>query len=261
MSNAHHIISKASLKAHSSTFNNLPAIFAMAAALLATTALTAQSAAHPQGTGKSPAPSASKSRNRHARTLVTPPTPVPAPVIPAPVPEMPHWPVNNDPAKPAVTWDSHGLRIDAANASLHQILDQVATVTGAKVEGMGADERVFGEYGPGEARDVLSQLLHGSAYNVLLIGDQGQGTPRQIVLSARRAGGGSQNAARQPAPIQDTPEDEMVEQPEIPEPQPPVNPPPPRTPQQVMQELLQRQQQMNQPLLNPQQQPPQPPPQ
>jgi hypothetical protein len=164
---------------------------------------------------------------------------------------MPKWPVNSDPAKPAVTWDSHGLRIDAANASLHQILDQVATATGAKVEGMGNDERVFGQYGPGEARDVLSQLLHGSGYNVLLIGDQGQGTPREIVLSARQSGGPTQNAVRTMTPVQDSQDDEVVEQPEVPE-QPPTNtPPPPRSPQQVMQELLQRQQQMNQPVLNP----------
>ncbi len=53
---------------------------------------------------------------------------------------------------------------------------------------MGQDQRIFGAYGPGPARDVLSQLLDGSGYNVLMIGDQGQGTPRRIVLSARPAG-------------------------------------------------------------------------
>jgi len=35
------------------------------------------------------------------------------------------------------------------------------------------------------ARDVLSELLDGSGYNVLMIGDQGQGTPRTLVLTAK----------------------------------------------------------------------------
>ena len=50
---------------------------------------------------------------------------------------------------------------------------------------MGADERIFGTYGPGPARDVLSQLLDGSGYNVLMVGDRGAGTPRRIVLTIR----------------------------------------------------------------------------
>jgi hypothetical protein len=149
-----------------------------------------------------------------------------------------------------VTWDSHGLRIAATNSSLQQILTDVATATGAKVEGMATDERVFGEFGPGQARDVLSQLLNGSGYNVLMIGDQGAGTPRQIVLSARHAGAtpAANNRQNQDMPDEDAPEPpESEEQP----PQPPLlNRPPmgppgaPRTPQQVLQELQQRQQQM-----------------
>ncbi len=175
-----------------------------------------------------------------------------APVQANPAPEMPNWPANDTPAKPEVTWDSHGLRIEATNSSLHQILDDVATATGAKLEGMGTDERVFGDYGPGPARDVISQVLHGSGYNVLMIGDQGQGTPRQIVLSTRRAPSNNPAANRQ---AQDNSDDEAPEPPEPEEqaPQPPQLRPPmmqqgapgvPRTPQQMLQELQQRQQQM-----------------
>ena len=108
----------------------------------------------------------------------------PAPATPA-VPEPPHWPANDKPAPATIVWDSQGLRIEAANSSLQQILKEVSTTTGVKVEGLGTDERVFGAYGPGLARDVLSQLLQGSGYNVLMIGDQGQGAPRQIVLPSR----------------------------------------------------------------------------
>ncbi len=107
-----------------------------------------------------------------------------AQATPAPAaPIAPNWPANDLPAQASVVWDSHGLLIVASNSSLAQILKQVSTETGVKVAGMGADERVFGTYGPGPARDVLSRLLDGSAYNVLMIGDQGQGAPRRIVLS------------------------------------------------------------------------------
>ncbi|MDE3200895.1 MAG: hypothetical protein KGN79_08240, partial [Acidobacteriota bacterium] len=93
-------------------------------------------------------------------------------------PEMPKWPVN-DSAEPAkVTWDSHGLEIRAANSSLIQILHDYAVATGSKIEGLSKDERIFGTYGPGSANEVLTRLLNGSGYNVLMFGDLGQGTPR-----------------------------------------------------------------------------------
>jgi len=110
----------------------------------------------------------------------------PAPEQPK-APEAPHWPANEHAALATVTWDSKGLRIEAANSSLQQILKDVSTATGVKVEGLGTDERVFGEFGPGQVRDVISKLLHGSGYNVIMIGDQGQGAPRQIVLSSRNS--------------------------------------------------------------------------
>ena len=132
-------------------------------------------------------------------------------------------------------------------------------VTGAKVEGLGADERVFGAYGPGQARDVLSQLLQGSGYNVLMIGDQGQGAPRQIVLTVRHSGDSQPTAnSNQPSSNEeDTEVDEQSQQPPpVPAPMRPGFGPggPPRTPQQVMQEMQQRQEQMQR---QQQQQPPQ----
>lgn len=151
-------------------------------------------------------------------------------IVPTP-PPTPNWPVNQAPAPAQIKWDSQGLQVTAANSSLRQILTDIATRTGAKLEGMSSDERVFGEYGPGQARDILAQLLHGSSYNVLLIGDQGQGTPRQIVLSRRVA---SSNA---PQPgvqnnSQDSDEDSEPAQPpqdEQPPPQQPQQPPAQRT--------------------------------
>lgn len=162
-----------------------------------------------------------------------------------PVPELPKWPVNEKADQASVVWDSRGLRIDATNSSLQQILDDVSAATGAKVEGMASDERVFGSYGPGQARDVLTQLLVGSGYNFLMIGDQGQGTPRQIVLTVRAAAGTQPATRNSPTPAE---EEEADEQPQQPTPEPPPNRPPfqPRTPQAEMQQREMRMQQQQQ---------------
>lgn len=182
------------------------------------------------------------------------PVPPPAPVLPPP----PNWPANDLPGAASVVYDSRGLLIVASNSSLAQILKDVATDTGAKVEGMGADQRIFGTYGPGPARDVLTQLLDGSGYNVLMVGDRGAGTPRRIVLTVP-PGSAMQTAAKTPTPPnnddadsdQQAPESE-VEQ----EPQPPPNssgpPVPIRTPQQMIEERNRQMQQTQNPQQNPQ---------
>jgi hypothetical protein len=186
------------------------------------------------------------------------PTPPPAPVQPPP----PNWPANNLPAAASVVWNSHGLLVIASNSSLNQILKDVSTDTGAKVEGLDQDERVFGTYGPGPARDVLSQLLDGSGYNVLMVGDQGQGTPRRIVLSGRGGGEGQPTPNKSPSATadQDADADQQADQPaEQPQPeaqpQQPTQPPngpapgvPVRTPQQIIEEMQQRRLQQQQQL-------------
>jgi hypothetical protein len=232
-------------------------LFAASAWVLAqdpTQAPTAQTPA--KTTTSTQKPTHFHKRPSPAHPATTPAPDVPVPVAP-PAPEPPKWPAFDHPAQASVVWDSHGLSIDAANSSLQQILKDVSTATGVKVEGMASDQRVFGTYGPGQARDVLSQLLQGSGYNVIMIGDQGQGTPRQLLLSARQSGGA------QPAPRnnQTNEEDEADEQPVTPEPEPvrPAFPPgaPPRSPQQVMQEMQERRREMQQNQQN--QQPNQPP--
>ena len=171
-----------------------------------------------------------------------------AQATPAAASEEPKWPANEKPPPASIIWDSQGLRIDATNSSLAQILTDVSTATGAKVEGFDFDQRVFGVFGPGTARDVLSQLLQGSGYNVLLIGDQGQGTPRTILLSSRHSGT-APAAASTTTPSSD--EDNDTE--EQPQPAaPPIRPafPPsrmPRTPQQMQQQMLQQRPQPGQP--------------
>lgn len=184
----------------------LPALLAIA--LCWTQILAAQTPAP-----AAPASPAHKVHHRHKPAAVAMPKSKTAEAAPAaPVaaapsePQKPLWPANEKPLDAAVTWDSHGLYINAANSSLQQILQDVATMTGATLEGPEADQRVFGVYGPGKARDVLSQLLQGTSYNVIMIGDQGAGTPREIVLSARSTTA-TAAAAKNPVPASDDTDD------------------------------------------------------
>ena len=148
---------------------------------------------------------------------LTPQTATPvSQLLAAPAPEQPHWPANDHPSPARIVWDSHGLRIDAANASLSDILAEVSTLTGAHVDGFASDARIYGQYGPGLARDVLSQLLDGTGYNVIMSGDLGLGAPRQIVLSARTTGG----AVPAAHPAQSNDDDVDVEEPAQPQPNP-----------------------------------------
>jgi hypothetical protein len=228
----------------------------LAAALCGAQMLAAQ--ASPPSAPHTTAHKRAHAHKRRAAAVAQPLTPQAATPAVAPAPELPAWPANEKPVPATVTWDSHGLRIEAANSSLVQILEDVSTATGTKVEGFDADQRIFGIYGPGSARDVLSQLLQGSGYNVLLVGEQGQGTPREIVLSARHAGSTAQAPNAAPANASD--EDVDTEEPPQPQPgrpaiQPSIAPGgPARTPQQIqeMQQRLQGPPQPGQQVANPQ---------
>jgi hypothetical protein len=257
------------------TMRPLPALLAAATWVFAAqfvfgSALAAQTTAAPATTPANPSVHHHKkpsSQRPAAQSAPTPsslaqstPVPVPcpvagpAPVLPPAAPCIPNWPANKKPDEASIVWDSHGLFIQASNSSLDQILNDVSLKTGTRVEGMGADERVFGTYGPGPVRDVLTELLEGSGYNILLVGDLGQGTPRRIVLSGRPTGPA-------PPPVQNTEEADQeqmappeapptgpMSQPDIPGaiPPPPV---PARSPQMMMQQqqlMQQRREQMEQ---------------
>jgi hypothetical protein len=198
----------------------------------------------------------------------------PSPAVPAPqvaalpaapvAPPPPNWPMNDRPVAATVAWDSHGLRVDANNSSLAQILQDVSTDTGTKVEGLGTkDVRVFGTYGPGPANEVLSQLLNGTGYNVLMVGDQGSGAPRQLVLSSAPNSPAPQNNVRN---MNNNGDDDSEPDQPIQEPPPVINngfPPPQRSPQQMQEEQMrqeQMQQQLRQQMINQQMQQQQNPP-
>ena len=176
-----------------------------------------------------------------AKPLAAIPTSVPAPAMATPTRKS----MLDEPASAAsiqVTKD--GLSISATNASLSEVIRQVAERTGMQVEGNSRDERVFGVYGPGSPPEVLSSLLYDSGYNVIMVGSTADGEPRRLVLSPRSAPTGTTVAA-----ATSTSNDDDDDQPETrpaevvqPPPTPAVQTPPgaatqPRTPQQMLEEL------------------------
>jgi len=219
---------------------------------------TTQAAAHPP---------VHRHKKPAVAKLAAQPAPAPAP---APIaPPLPNWPANKRPAEASVVWDSRGLFIQASNSSLDQILREITLKTGARVEGMGADERIFGTYGPGPAREVLNELLDGSGYNILMIGDQGQGTPRRIVLSGRPIVPSQPSGNAMPGANNENETENDQEAQQATEPEPPgpgeqarpgtaeynaAQPTQVRSPQEMLQQRQQQMQQMQQQMQQQQQQ-------
>jgi len=241
----------------------------VAAVLLTVMALGVASASADQSSApKTPATTQKPAARARKQTASAKASPAAQPATPPQAdPLLPLWPANNHPSDATIVWNSQGLRIDASNSSLQQILKDVSTDIGVKITGITGEQRIFGAYGPGSARDVLSQLLDGSGYNVLMVGELGQGTPRQVVLTRKPTG---------PAPpvvnnSNSSNDDSSADVEEPPQHQPPPQQPPPnmpagfgpgaqpRTPQQILQEMQQRQQQIEQQQLQQQQQRANPP--
>jgi hypothetical protein len=227
--------------------------------------------------------SAMYAQNIHARVLSTPDqqasTSAPAgqtPAAPQSLPPSPPAPqvapsLLQQPAGEAqILFSGDSLTIHADNSSLDAILHQIAAKSGMEIEGLGADERVFGSFGPGAPRDVLADLLNGTAYNLVLLGDLSNGAPRQLILTPATRGG-----ATTPSPAPPVQADEASNEPEVVETPPPQNVPPPgttpppgstppgapgvKTPQELFEQLQHMRQTQQQ---NPDQQnPPQPAPQ
>jgi hypothetical protein len=96
------------------------------------------------------------------------------------------------PVQPATVLLSNGmLTVQANNSNLTQILNDLAEISGMTINGLDMDSRVsgdlrvFGDYGPGNSRDILAGLLTGSGYNFIMVGSTGDGTPRELLLSSQ----------------------------------------------------------------------------
>ena len=161
--------------------------------------------------------------------------------------------IQQPPSQADIKSSPDSLSVKASNASLTQILQRIAEQTGMHVEGMSGDERVFGSFGPGAPRDVLTALLNGTSYNMIMVGSLDNGAPRQLLLSTKSSSAPAVTAP-QPPPSSD---DDSAE---VPQEDPPQAMPPPgrpftgqgpggqRNPQDMLQQLRQQQmQQQNQP--------------
>ncbi len=84
----------------------------------------------------------------------------------------------------AVTLRDGKLTVEANNSDLDQILRELAGISGMTINGLGKGPRIFGVYGPGNSRDVLTDLLLGTGYNFIMVGGTADGTPRELRLTA-----------------------------------------------------------------------------
>lgn len=88
-------------------------------------------------------------------------------------------------ATPArVSYTHAQLEVAADNASLLQTLGEIARLTGMKISGTVADERIFGNYGPGAPAKILASLLEGTGTNIFLT-QSASGEPLELALTPR----------------------------------------------------------------------------
>ncbi|QEE29579.1 hypothetical protein FTW19_17225 [Terriglobus albidus] len=129
----------------------------------------AQSTSRPTAAAKSHFQSREKLNSKIANPA---PAPAPAPA-----------------ASPAAVRLNGGmLTVNADNSELRQVLQDISRESGMAIQGKVRDARIFGNYGPGEPSAVLTELLAGQGYNILMIGGGREGAPRQLLLTDRSNG-------------------------------------------------------------------------
>jgi len=87
-----------------------------------------------------------------------------------------------------VTLENGLLTVDAKNSKLSQIMGQIAVAGSMSLEGEVDNSRVYGVYGPGVPSAVITRLLEGAGYNLLMVGVGPEGAPRELVIT-RKTGG------------------------------------------------------------------------
>jgi hypothetical protein len=102
-------------------------------------------------------------------------------------PNVPLTPAQLPPKRAQIDYVDGKLSVSADNSSLNQILRQIANNTGMKITGGVADERVFGQYGPAPAAQVLAALLEGTGSNMVLA-HRDAAAPAELILTPRQGG-------------------------------------------------------------------------
>lgn len=145
-------------------------------------------------------------------------------------------------AQPALVTLKQGvLQVQADDSDLHQILREIADRGGMTIDGSVPSVRVYGKYGPGNSRDVLTDLLTGLGYNFMMVGTTQRGVPQKLLLTDRINRPSAPAVAALPAPAP------AAAEADAPGPGAIVNVPPagPDDPQERAQQNLQRLQQMH----------------
>jgi hypothetical protein len=150
-----------------------PIRFAAITGLAFSASLPAQSPGPPQAKPSASTPASS--------TLPATPATTPEP------PPVPLTPSQRPPKRAQVTYADGTLSVAADNASLNQILRQIASDTGMKITGGVTEERVFGQYGPDSPTQVLAALLEGTGSNMILVHHDGA-APSELILTPRQGG-------------------------------------------------------------------------
>jgi len=150
-----------------------PIRFAVVAGLAFSASLPAQSPRPPQAKPPASTPASS--------TLPATPNTTPEP------PSVPLTPSQRPPQRAQVTYADGTLSVAADNASLNQILRQIASDTGIKITGGVTEERVFGQYGPADPTQVLAALLDGTGSNMIFVHHDGAAAS-ELILTPRQGG-------------------------------------------------------------------------
>ena len=116
------------------------------------------------------------------QNLQTIPVTAPTDSPPAPLP-----PAQSPPRRATVSYANGQLTVSASNSSLNQILREISRLTGVKITGGVAEERVFGDYGPAQPADVLGTLLDRTGSNMLFTASEAD-KPAELILSPRTGG-------------------------------------------------------------------------
>jgi hypothetical protein len=170
-------------------------------------------------------PAAAPQPKTHAHRKKAGPEP-PPPQAPAPPPTLEQSP----PTPAQVTYSNGQLTILAQNATLSQVLRSVQSLTGASIDMPAgtSNERVVGQLGPGQPRDVLNSLLNGTKFNYIILGVNGNpGAVQKVILTTPKPATPVNTAQNNNPPPPDEPQDE--DNYGEPEPQPqPSQPVPPQ---------------------------------
>lgn len=143
----------------------------------------------------------------------------------------------------SIQFANGSLSIHCNNATLSEVLFQIQKVTGAEITIPSGTEqqKVAGDFGPGSASDVLSDLLNGSGLNFVVVGSESDPNMLRSVILSRKDGDadapGAFGEQYSPATAQNVepentepttpvPQEAPPQQPVPPDNGPPADPPP-----------------------------------